>query len=40
MIVRTTGAESPAFGQTVRVGLRTPEKVHAFDPGSGLRLTD
>jgi multiple sugar transport system ATP-binding protein len=40
MIVRTTGAEAPAFGQTVRVGLRTPEKVHAFDPGSGARLTD
>ena len=40
MIVRTTGAEAPAFGQTVRVGLRTPEKVHTFDPSSGLRLAD
>jgi multiple sugar transport system ATP-binding protein len=40
MIVRTVGTEAPAFGQTVRVGLRTPERVHTFDPGSGDRLPD
>jgi multiple sugar transport system ATP-binding protein len=40
IIVRTTGAEAPAFGQTVRVGLRTPARLHVFDPTEGNRLPD
>ena len=40
IIVRTAGNEAPSFGQTVRIGLRTPARVHVFDPGSGARLPD
>jgi multiple sugar transport system ATP-binding protein len=42
VIVRTEGAggyaEAPAFGDTVRVALRHPDRVHAFHPGTGERL--
>ena len=42
VIVRTEGAggyaEAPAFGDTVRVALRHPDRVHAFHSGTGERL--
>jgi multiple sugar transport system ATP-binding protein len=40
IIVRTSGAEVPAFGETVRVGLRDQGRTHAFHPVSGERLPD
>ena len=38
VIVRTEGREAPAFGDTVRVGLRANARVHVFDAGSGERI--
>ncbi|GAA5156037.1 diacetylchitobiose ABC transporter ATP-binding protein MsiK [Pseudonocardia eucalypti] len=40
LIVRTPGAEIPAFGERVRVGLRPGGRVHAFHPETGERLPD
>jgi multiple sugar transport system ATP-binding protein len=40
VIVRTSGAEVPAFGEMVRVGLRGQGRTHVFHPVSGERLPD
>ncbi|MGI8815206.1 MAG: ABC transporter ATP-binding protein [Pseudonocardia sp.] len=40
MIVRTDGSRSPSFGDTVRVGLREPARVHTFHAETGERLPD
>jgi multiple sugar transport system ATP-binding protein len=36
--VRTGGDAVPAFGDTVRVGLVNPDRVHLFHPETGVRL--
>jgi multiple sugar transport system ATP-binding protein len=38
LVVRTDARSTPAVGQRIRVGLRSPSDVHAFDPATGLRL--
>ncbi len=40
IIVRAEGGAAPSFGETVRVGLRAPVRVHAFNLRSGERLPD
>ncbi|GAA1384159.1 sn-glycerol-3-phosphate ABC transporter ATP-binding protein UgpC [Pseudonocardia kongjuensis] len=37
-VVRTAGGEAPPVGQEIRVTLRDPGAVHAFDPTTGMRL--
>jgi len=39
VIVRTEGGgAAPSFGDSVRVGLRSPDRVHVFDAATGERL--
>ncbi|HEY2205991.1 MAG TPA: sn-glycerol-3-phosphate ABC transporter ATP-binding protein UgpC [Pseudonocardia sp.] len=40
MVVRTPGRAAPEYGQTVRVALGVPGRVHPFDVNSGLRLPE
>jgi multiple sugar transport system ATP-binding protein len=40
LVVRTADSEVPTFGQTVRVALREPSRVHVFDPRTGDRLAE
>ncbi|WP_020667255.1 ABC transporter ATP-binding protein [Amycolatopsis nigrescens] len=38
-IVRTESHGTPAFGESIRITLRDPDQVHAFNPEGGERLT-
>jgi ABC-type sugar transport system ATPase subunit len=40
LVVRTSGDEVPAFGETVRVAPREPRRAHSFDPTGCERLPD
>jgi hypothetical protein len=40
IIVRTQGSTEPHFGESVRVALNSPARVHVFDPDTGERLPD
>ncbi|BBG04049.1 MULTISPECIES: ABC transporter ATP-binding protein [Pseudonocardia] len=37
-VVRTVGGDAPPVGREIRVTLRDPVAVHAFDPSTGMRL--
>ncbi|WP_028937396.1 ABC transporter ATP-binding protein [Pseudonocardia spinosispora] len=37
IVVRVSDGALPAFGETVRVALREPHRVHLFDPATGVR---
>ena len=39
LVVRTDARSTPAVGQRIRVGLRSPADVHVFDAASGVRVS-